>query len=91
MRTSAVLSDALEAVFGAVYLDGGLIIAREVIFRVLGEPSVRLNILEKDAKTKLQELVQASIDQAPKYIVLQKPAPLMLLLIRLGLLLIINS
>lgn len=75
LRTAAVLSDALEAVFGAVFIDGGLIVAREVIFRVLGEPSVKLNILEKDAKTRLQEFVQASLHQAPKYVVLQKTGP----------------
>ena len=75
LRSAAVLSDALEALFGAVFMDGGLDIAREVIFRILGEPSLKLTILEKDAKTKLQELVQASIQQAPKYVVLQKTGP----------------
>lgn len=75
LKTAAVLSDALEAIFGAVFIDGGLPVAREVIFRVLGEPSVKLKILEKDAKTKLQELIQALMQQAPKYIVLEKSGP----------------
>jgi len=75
LRSAAVLSDALEALFGAVYRDGGLAAAGQVIFRVLGEPSVRVTILDKDAKTKLQEIVQGSLHQAPKYTVLEKTGP----------------
>ncbi len=80
LRSAAVLSDALEAIFGAVYIDGGLVAAGEVIFRVLGEPSIRLTVLDKDAKTKLQELVQSTLHQAPKYVVLEKTVQLTRLL-----------
>ncbi len=73
--TPAVLSDALEAIFGAVFIDGGIESARSCIFAVLGEPSLKLSVLEKDAKTKLQELVQGMLHQAPKYIVLEKEGP----------------
>ncbi|MCA9507500.1 MAG: ribonuclease III [Myxococcales bacterium] len=73
--TAAVLADALEAIFGAVYIDGGLDSARVTIFSVLGEPSLDLSTIEKDAKTRLQEIVQAHIHQAPKYIILDKSGP----------------
>ncbi len=73
--SASVLSDALEALFGAVYVDGGLEQARAVIFRVLGEPSLNLAELEKDAKTRLQEIVQAHIHQAPKYVLLNTDGP----------------
>lgn len=75
IRSTAVLSDAMEAIFGAVFIDGGLEAARRVIFRALGEPSIRLKEQDKDSKTKLQELVQGNIQQAPKYIVLDKNGP----------------
>jgi ribonuclease-3 len=75
LRSAAVLSDAVEALFGAVFIDGGLEAARQVIFHVLGEPSTKLKLIEKDAKTKLQEQIQASLHQAPKYVVLDKQGP----------------
>jgi ribonuclease-3 len=75
LRSDAVLSDALEALIGAVFIDGGLEAAREVIFHVLGKPSLKLTILDKDAKTKLQELIQATYNKTPKYIVLEKKGP----------------
>lgn len=73
--TPAVLADALEAIFGAVYIDGGLDKARTTIFSVLGEPSLNCATIEKDAKTRLQEIIQAEIHQAPKYVVLDKQGP----------------
>ncbi len=53
----SILSDALEAVIGAVYLDGGFASAKELVLRVV------LNDIEHkqlffDSKTILQELVQ---------------------------------
>ena len=44
----SVLSDTLEAIFGAVYLDGGLLAAKEVIFKILGKPSLQLLEVIKD-------------------------------------------
>lgn len=74
-QSKAILADALEAVLGAVYLDGGFESAKSVIFTVLGYPLARLNHLEKDAKTKLQEIVQGTIQTAPKYVVLEVSGP----------------
>ena len=56
----SIVSDALEAVLGAIYLDGGLEHARRVILehviRLLEE--ARVDETDKDYKTRLQEYVQ---------------------------------
>lgn len=59
MRAS-ILADATEAVIAAVYLDGGIEAARELIHRVLLDDATEVRAAEKrrDHKTALQELVQ---------------------------------
>ncbi|HXW53677.1 MAG TPA: ribonuclease III [Myxococcota bacterium] len=74
-QAKAILADALEALIGAVFLDGGLAAAEEVIFRILGYPATEMVRNEKDAKTRLQEMVQASTKNAPKYVVLESHGP----------------
>lgn len=56
----SILADATESVFAAVYLDGGLEAARELIRRVLleKEPEQAVEQRRLDGKTRLQELVQ---------------------------------
>lgn len=66
----SILADALEAVFGAVYLDGGWDDARDVVLRVMGphitEPGTAP--FHVDAKTELQEVVAVRfVNQAPRY------------------------
>jgi ribonuclease-3 len=66
---SSILGDALEAVFGAVYLDAGFDEARRVIRTVYG---ARLRELPdsaslRDPKTQLQELLQARKLDLPAY------------------------
>jgi ribonuclease-3 len=65
----SMLADGLEAVFGAVFLDGGYDAARGVILKVLGPALDRLDPGEetKDAKTRLQEVVQARFRSVPRY------------------------
>ena len=56
----SILADAMEAVFGSIYLDGGLEPAAETIQRLL-EPQYRAAVSGKadaDWKTRLQELLQ---------------------------------
>lgn len=66
----SILSDALEAVFGAVYLDGGTEAARSLIERLLG-PRMKLaadRLDRLDYKTVLQELTARLFDTAPVYV-----------------------
>jgi len=66
----SILADALEAIIGAVYLDGGMDSARTLILR-LWEPHVAAAVREGpggfDHKTRLQELAVATFDRAPFY------------------------
>ena len=66
----SILSDALEAVIGAVYLDGGTEAARSLIERLLSArmkaAAERLDRL--DYKTVLQELTARLFDTAPVYV-----------------------
>lgn len=67
----SILSDTLEAVLGAVMLDGGFEAAREVVDRVFAEPLAAISPQSagKDAKTRLQELLQRKRQPLPQYAV----------------------
>jgi ribonuclease-3 len=70
-RRPSILADTLEAVFGAIYLDGGFDAASGAIRR-LYEPvlkNVDPNTLGKDAKTLLQEWLQSRKIPLPVYAV----------------------
>lgn len=65
----SILADALEAVIGAVYLDGGFAEARALVFRLF-EPLVvqtTSEVWQKDAKTALQEWLQGRKLPLPTY------------------------
>jgi ribonuclease-3 len=68
-RTKAsLLADSMEAVFGAVYLDGGLETARKAILPMLEEVfQARSRQAVTDAKTQLQEVAQALGWDLPDY------------------------
>jgi ribonuclease III len=68
-RRDSILSDALEAVLGAIYLDGGLDALRPVVLRLYGERLDELPAHEalKDPKTLLQERLQARGLPLPRY------------------------
>jgi len=67
----SILADAVEAVVAAVYLDGGLAACRKLVdvwtMEFVRNPETRQN---KDAKTRLQEKMQASGHGVPDYQVL---------------------
>jgi len=65
----SILADALEAIYGAVFLDAGYETARAVIARTFASRLSRLDpdALEKDAKTRLQEYLQARRLAKPQY------------------------
>ena len=68
-RTKAsLLADSMEAVFGAIYLDGGLDAARSAILDMLeGAGTERTQQRVTDAKTQLQEVAQALGWELPEY------------------------
>jgi ribonuclease-3 len=65
----SILADALEALVGAVFLDGGFESARGVIRRLYAPLLAELDPMDpaKDPKTLLQELLQARRVGLPKY------------------------
>jgi len=70
-QRGSILANTLEALFGAVYLDGGFDAAARVIVKVLGN---RLSELPaeadlRDPKTRLQEWLQAKGLPPPEYVV----------------------
>jgi ribonuclease-3 len=68
-RRKSILADALEALFGAIYLDGGFAAAERVIERLfvprLGNLPTAAEL--KDPKTRLQEALQAQGLPLPIY------------------------
>ncbi|MGL6109911.1 MAG: ribonuclease III family protein, partial [Rubrivivax sp.] len=68
MRAS-ILADALEALIGAAFLDGGYDAAQEVVRRLFGDliDSTEIDNWSKDAKTELQEWLQARRLAVPSY------------------------
>ncbi len=69
-RRESILADATEALFGAVYLEGGLEVVRRLIMQVFAQ---QLDALQpeaelKDAKTQLQELLQGRGESLPGYL-----------------------
>ncbi len=65
----SILSDALEALFGAVFLDGGYDAVRKAILDAYADALARLDPQgpTKDAKTRLQELLQGEHRERPEY------------------------
>jgi ribonuclease-3 len=67
--TDSVLADCVEAVIGAIFLDGGYPAARRAVVQAFGPrlDAVDPGRVEKDAKTRLQELMHARGKPAPQY------------------------
>ena len=65
----SILSDAMEAVIGAVYLDGGWGAAAELVMRLLGAAVTEAAAGPggHDFKTRLQELAAHEFDDLPRY------------------------
>lgn len=68
-RRESILADAVEAIIGAVLLDGGVEPARAVVLRLLGDrlQRARPGAIDKDPKTRLQEWLQARGELLPEY------------------------
>jgi ribonuclease-3 len=72
-RRESILADAIEAIFGAIFLDQGIGAAREVIERLFAERLANLPDAAdlRDAKTRLQEWLQARQQDLPDYELVQ--------------------
>ena len=71
---SSVLSDAVEALIGAIYLDGGLEEARIFVESTLLK-DVEKRKLFVDSKTHLQEIIQKNSDQSVEYLIVSEKGP----------------
>lgn len=73
-KRQSILADAMEAVFAAVYLDGGIEPVRELIVRVLLGQALAAEE-RKDYKTTLQEVVQRRSGQVLTYHMISQSGP----------------
>lgn len=66
---TSILSDALESLIGAVYLDAGAVVAYDVVGTLMRESinDAIENLDRIDAKTRLQEMTARLFDVAPHY------------------------
>ena len=68
-RRDSILADALEAVFGAVLVDGGFEACRDCIHRLYAQRFENISVVDelKDPKTRLQEYLQSRQLALPEY------------------------
>lgn len=69
----SMVADAVEAVLGAIYLDGGFKPAKEFIktFILIKLPDIIKSKVYRDSKTEFQELVQKKFKTTPRYKVIE--------------------
>jgi len=70
-----ISSDCLEAIVGAIYLDGGLKSVEKFIFIFWEEFLLKSTVTLIDSKTKLQEFSLKKFKELPKYIFFKKTGP----------------
>jgi len=68
-KKASILSDAFEAIMGAIYIESGLVVLKPMILKLLDEnyEEINLNELFSDYKTALQEVTQAKFGAIPVY------------------------
>ncbi len=68
-RRDSILADALEAVFGAVLVDGGYVACHTCIHRLYAKRFANVSVIDelKDPKTRLQEFLQSRKLALPEY------------------------
>jgi ribonuclease III len=68
-RRPSILADALEAIVGAVYSDGGFASAEALVLSLYQEKLANIDpkIIDKDAKSQLQEFLQGKKFDLPDY------------------------
>jgi len=75
--SKTVLSDAFEAIIGAIYLDHGLEISKKFIYKVLIDPITKDGdyLIDENYKSQLLEFAQANKIEVPNYIVIEEEGP----------------
>ncbi len=71
----AILGDVMEAVIGAVFIDGGLAPAQQLVERLFGEHRGSTGRERADAKTALQEWAQGRGLEPPAYVEIDRRGP----------------
>lgn len=71
----SIAADAVEALIGAVYLDGGLPAARQLVLKLYGEDLSEAARMEDNAKSRLQEVTQRLHGEAPTYALVSEQGP----------------
>ena len=68
-KRPSILADTLEAIIGAVYLDGGFAAAKALVQRLFKDVEINagMDAIGKDAKTELQEWLQGRKMKLPLY------------------------
>lgn len=70
----SILADTMEAVIAAVYLDGGMEKAAQLIDLAMGDYEPRVKS-ERDAKSALQEYLQSLGEETPSYEIIAQDGP----------------
>ena len=70
-----ILGNAIEALIGAIFLDGGLKVSRELVLQVWKKQIEIVREIEAHAKTALQELLQARGQEPPIYKQVSRTGP----------------
>jgi len=73
----SIISNALEALIGAIYLDMGLNKARKFIEKIILEPNIKEGVflVDKNFKSQLLEFTQAKKLENPVYRVIKEEGP----------------
>ena len=69
----SILADAFESVLAAIYLDGGIEPAKELVLRFITREGIDVSV--RDYKTMLQEVVQKHPEEAVEYFVVDEKGP----------------
>lgn len=74
-RMMNVRADVVESLIAAIYLDGGLEVARRFVLRYWEDRATRADGARRDAKTELQEWAHAKFGVTPVYRVEERSGP----------------
>jgi len=70
-----IVADACESVIGALYLDAGYKTAEKFIRKFWNKMANNVKVARRDAKTRLQEKIQATGRPTPSYMMIDRSGP----------------